>query len=746
MHWFFGFFLVSGFCSLLYQVVWLRLAMASFGVTTPVISLVLSLFMAGLGIGSWWSGRFVRRFDGRPAGHALRLYAGIELLIGVSALAAPWTMDLGRSTLQRLEGLGTGPYYALSAVWLALAILPWTLCMGATFPFAMAAIRKAHATTSASSFSFLYVANLIGALFGTLLSAFVMIELLGFRGTLRVALALNVTLALAASALAATRRMGVRHAALVTAGREERAAQPGSGGALLLALLFTTGLVSMAMEVVWVRQYTPYLGTVVYAFASILAIYLVSTWAGSQLYRLRLRRGVPPALGQGWTLVGLFSLLTLVSADYRWSTAGLVELGSEQLEFGVLPAGVMGGLLRVALGIVPLCATLGYLTPMLVDRWSGGDPDRAGSAYAVNVLGSLLGPLLAGFVLLPVLGERGSLLALSLPLFGAGLLAALRAPRAGSHVPRLAFAGSIAASIGCLFATRAFYDQFERKEVRYDATATVVATGEGDERVLLVNGVGITHLTPMTKMMAHLPMAWHEGPPRNSLVICFGMGTSFRSLSSWGMPTTGVELVPSVPALFPYFHADAAAVLARPGNRVVVDDGRRFLERTDETFDVITLDPPPPPEAAGSSLLYSVEFNRIVKERLAPGGILQQWCPTDEADVQLAVWKALVDTFEHVLVFRGMDGWGFHYLASDAPLPPRSAAELAAATPEAARADLIEWGPEDSAEKQYQRLLDNAFPAFGEYAVRFAPDPIEDDRPLNEYFLLRRARKQLPSN
>ncbi len=731
MHWFFGFFLVSGFCSLVYQVVWLRLAMASFGVTTPIVSLVLSLFMAGLGLGSWWSGRLVRRLAAAPGSRPLALYAGVEALIGLSALAAPRTMAFGRATMERLEGLGTFSSYALAALWLALAILPWTLCMGATFPFAMAAIRRAHAARSASSFSYLYVANLVGALFGTLVSAFVMIELLGFRGTLLVALGGNACLALGALALARTRAFA--SAAAPVAAAAARPAPEETGGALALALLFTTGLASLAMEVVWVRQFTAYLGTVVYAFAAILAIYLVATWCGSFLYRRRLRRGAPAALGIGWALVGLFGLLPLAAADPRWAP-GIAQPGAYDSALAVLPSGLFDGLLRVLFGIAPFCATLGFLTPLLVDRWSKGDPDRAGAAYALNVLGSLIGPLVAGFVLLPLVGERGALLLLALPLFGAGLLAAAR-----SGAARAALAVALAGGAACLLGTRLYEDQFEHKEVRHDATATVVATGEGMQRHLLVNGIGITHLTPVTKMMAHVPMAWRERPPRRSLVICFGMGTTFRSLASWGAETVGVELVPSVPELFGFFHDDAQAVLDDPRARVVVDDGRRFLERTDETFDVITLDPPPPPEAAGSSLLYSVEFNRVAKRRLAPGGILQQWCPTDEADVQLAIWKGLSDVFAHVLVFRGLDGWGFHFLASDEPLPLPAAAELAARTPPAARADLVEWGPEASAEAMYQRFLDFRVDAFSEYAERlFHPRPIEDDRPLNEYFFLRR--------
>ena len=97
-----------------------------------------------------------------------------------------------------------------------------------------------------------------------------------------------------------------------------------------------------------------------------------------------------------------------------------------------------------------------------------------------------------------------------------------------------------------------------------DSTATVIATGSGMDKELLVNGVGMTSLTPITKMMAHLTLASLPQPPRNVLIICFGMGTTFRSAISWDVPVTVVELVPSVPKLFTYYHADGEQVLASP--------------------------------------------------------------------------------------------------------------------------------------------------------------------------------------
>ena len=84
------------------------------------------------------------------------------------------------------------------------------------------------------------------------------------------------------------------------------------------------------------------------------------------------------------------------------------------------------------------------------------------------------------------------------------------------------------------------------------------------EKMLLVNGIGMTSLTPVTKMMAHLTLASLPEPPRNVLIICFGMGTTFRSALSWNIPVTVVELVPSVPKLFTYYHPDGDQVLASP--------------------------------------------------------------------------------------------------------------------------------------------------------------------------------------
>jgi len=124
MRWLFGFFLVSGFCSILYELIWLRLSMAHFGVTTALVSIVLSTFMAGLGLGSWGSGYLIRKFGARIHVRALRIYAATEFLIGLSAILVPYQLSWGHTLLQQ-SSLSSLSYYFVSGLWIALSLVPW---------------------------------------------------------------------------------------------------------------------------------------------------------------------------------------------------------------------------------------------------------------------------------------------------------------------------------------------------------------------------------------------------------------------------------------------------------------------------------------------------------------------------------------------------------------------------------------------------------------------------------------------
>jgi spermidine synthase len=258
----------------------------------------------------------------------------------------------------------------------------------------------------------------------------------------------------------------------------------------------------------------------------------------------------------------------------------------------------------------------------------------------------------------------------------------------------------------------------------------------GGAKKLLVNGIGMTSLTPITKFMIHLPMALHQGTPRSVLVICFGMGTTFRSALSWDADTTAVELIPSVPKAFGYYHADAAEVLKNPKGHIVIDDGRRFLNRTHEKYDVIAIDPPPPLAAAGSSLLYSTEFYDAIKQHLNPNGIVQVWLPGGDQMTDLAVVRSVYVSFPHVRCFPSIENWGVHILGSMDPIEKRTPQQLAARMPERAKKDLLEWTSDTDAAGYLGKVVLHEVPA--ERLLNPNPDiRITDDDPLNEYFALR---------
>jgi len=712
MGWYFAFFFISGFCSILYELVWLRLTMAQFGVTTALVSIVLSTFMAGLGAGSWAAGILVRRYGERVSFPPLRLYALSELLIGFSAMGVPLELLWGHRLLEWMAGrsaMSSAAHYLASGALVALIVMPWCACMGATIPLAMFAIRRDARYETRRSFSFLYVSNVVGAVVGAIVPLF-LIEWYGFHGTLRGGALLNAAIAASAFGLTLAQH-GQGSATAPVEGRTKTHVPGPRKGALVL--LFVTGLATMGMEVIWIRLFTPYVGAIVYSFAIILVSYLLATFVGSAVYRDSSGSRDPDSQ-LAWIMLALLGLLPLLTSDPR------------------LP---LNPVLRVLFGVAPFAGVIGFLTPMLVDRWSAGDPDRAGRAYAVNVLGCILGPLLSGFVLLPLVGEHVSMLLFVLPWF------AMAAPwPQGPKLPvglRTSTYVIVGSALAVFFLTKDYETLFPQREVMRDSTATVIATGTGMQKRLITNGVGMTHLTPITKMMAHLTLASLDQPPRNVLVICFGMGTTYRSVISWGVPATAVELVPSVPRLFSYYHGDGAKVLASPLSHLVIDDGRRYLERSAQKYDAIIIDPPPPVEAAGSSLLYSEEFYAAAKERLQPGGILQQWLPGGDTAVQASVARALKNSFPCVRVYRSVEGWGWHFLASMGPIPARNAADLVARMPAGAVVDLMEWGPAKSPNQQFDRVLSTETTTGQMIALSPSTPALQDDRPINEYFLLR---------
>src|SRR3984893_9013296 len=468
-------FFLSGFCGLLYQVIWTRLAFASFGIIIPVLSVVLSIFMLGLSIGAWAGGQLIGPLQKKSGLSAIFFYGLLELFIGAGAFAVPKLFGLGEEILLSAGQTDSFHYLLFSAVALGLSIFPWCVCMGATFPFMMAFVRTQD-PRSVDSFSYLYVANVLGAMSGTFLTAIVLVEVLGFRHTVFVAAFANFSIALISAALAWRHRRAIQPALSevgISAPPLMKSKPSVSHRRLIRLILFSTGFCAMAMEVVWARAFTPVLRTQVYSFAMILFAYLGATFLGSALYRRDLRHNRVRPVAELASVLAVAALLPIVLNDVRFLLAVATFLP-------IVLAKYAASAIIVLSSICPLCMGLGYLTPSLIDEGALGDPAGAGKAYAVNVLGCILGPLFASYVLLPWLGERYGLILLALPFlvfyffiskslstscrFGVGLI-------------------SVVLGFWSMFYAVDFAGLVSRKakgfEVRRDYAASVISAGEG---------------------------------------------------------------------------------------------------------------------------------------------------------------------------------------------------------------------------------------------------------------------------
>ena len=523
-------FCLSGFCGLAYQIVWLRKAFAVFGVITPIISVVVSVFMLGLFLGSWAGGKCIKTITMRLSVSAVYLYAAAEFVIGLGGIFVPYLFLFGDRFLLPMGNTGSFTYLLFSGLVVAIAMLPWCIFMGATYPFMMAFLEE-HYPEEKNGFSFLYLANVIGAMTGTLFTALFLIEIFGFQNTLLIAACMNFTVTILAVLLG----ISFRHNRLSNTSDpskiSEKKHQLGtplenpSISYLTRTILFTTGFSSMGMEVIWARAFTPALGTLIYSFAALLFTYLLATCIGSYLYRHHRDKHLTWSAPFVVAMLSIAAFFPVVFTDWR------VPFLSR------LPV----------LSIFPTCFLLGYLTPKLIDEYSGGDPDRAGTVYAINIAGCVLGPLVASYLLLPFFGSRVSIIILTLPI----LWLLLEQWEALPSTPfwRSILTSVLAAVLFCsLFISISFEEGFKKFDgtIHHDYAATVVSYGSGFQKGLLVNGVGMTILTPITKDMAHMPLTFLDHKPESALMICLGMGTTLRSLASWGIDVTAVELVPGV--------------------------------------------------------------------------------------------------------------------------------------------------------------------------------------------------------
>jgi hypothetical protein len=727
-------FFASGFSALLCQIVWQRMLGIFAGSDTVSASLVVGAFLAGLGLGSIVGARIADRLTPRAAlaGFALA-EAGVA---GFALLSKAFLYDL---LATGLAGVVDAPV-AIFALCFAGLVVP-TALMGVSLPLLSRAVATSLGPV-AERVGRLYGLNTLGAGVGALAGGWVLVGTLGFVGTLAVAAVSN----LAAAAIALALRRGFAPDAPVAA---RPAATPGpaasaSGRAapvgglpLWCGLVFVSGYVIVALEIVWVRVLGQ-IGTFhAYLFPTVLGVFLIADGLGiaaASRWVTRLDDPRPAffvAQAGGFVLAAA-TLLFAWWAVTVWPLAELLSIDAERVNLRGFAA--MAVLTAVVVG--PAAFAIGATFPFVqraVQQDLSRVGERVGWVQLANIAGNAAGAIVTGLASLHVLGTAGTLqlLAALSALLVAGRLVRGRARRA-----------ELAAGAGCVLAlaampgNAAFWSRLHLERpgqpVAWAEDRSGVAFWREDrdaagriDSPFFIQGFSqgrVPYLTIHQFLGAVGPLVHPD--PKHMLAI--GIGSGGTPWSAGVLPGTRVDAIELVgPVLEVHRQLAArdpggpsATMLSDPRWRIVEGDGRRLLARVSTTWDVIEADALLP-EASLSGLLYSREFMRAALGRLAPGGLYVQWTPTCRS----------VDTFRRVFPHAVLVLPARVMIGSNAPVPIDPAALERRFADPAVRAHLTAGGGEPLVFGEFVRSL---VVWHGDGDARDAP--LTDLRPRDEFF------------
>lgn len=665
-------FFISGISGLIYETVWFRMLIRVFGTTLEATSTVLAVFMGGLALGAVLAGK---RSDALK--NPLKVYAGLELLIALSALAATLLMAGLPEFIAPLLPEGGTPGSAAATTLIRLlvsagALLVPTALMGATLPL-LASSLSSGAADSGGKISRLYALNTLGAALGVLAAGYLLIGHLGEKGAAALAAALNLAIALRVFLSAAPDR--------APAASPEATTEGSRGYRRMLLVMGASGFTALALEVLWARLLVLTIGSSVYAFSAMLCCYLLGIALGS-LYAEERADSVQdplPLLARvqagiaGLALVGLTAFYFAGSStlDIKYLYTPLSGPGDIFHLFGWSAAIIM-----------PVTLLMGFFFPLAAQAGvrAAGRVGAIGPLYAANTLGTILGSLITGFVLIPQLGTKFSFILTALLAALTGTLLAAIAGEAEKRrfTPWLA-GGLLLAGASFLLPDPVFHTINRRfsahlngylayhKEDRAGAV-DVVFSRNGRSKSLYINGVAVSGNGDAGKLMSHFPLIFQE-KPETMFIIGLGAANTLRSGVLHGVKVTVAELLAAVRETGPLFAENWKQAEADGKFIVRLNDGRNELLRHRGTFDAIIVDVTPPIYSSGAVNLYSRDFFKIARSKLSQDGMLSLWIPLPcfESDYHM-ILRALKDVFPHVNVWSFPRQPGFLALASNKEL------------------------------------------------------------------------------
>jgi spermidine synthase len=510
--------------------------------------------------------------------------------------------------------------------------------------------------------------------------------------------------------------------------------------------IFVSGFTALAYEIIWTRLLLLPLKTSMYAFSFMLALFLVGIALGSWLStRFSVSRERPVSTFAAIeVLIGFLTVLGMLV----FSFFGQMAKGfTREFYFGVVTCVLM---------VLPVAVAFGWQFPVAVRCCisdSSAPGKETGVAYFANTLGAILGSVVAGFILIPVVGTAMAMVILGLLNILLGFILFIVSP--DGERGRLPW---VAGFLSCCFVLMAFgvgnpYKTIMRERVfQYlgpnaqmyafyeGVTGTTVPAGSPEHplaRHLFVNGIGMTLLVSETKLMAHLPLALVEDAER-VLVVCFGMGTTVRSatrFSSEKVHIDAVDIVPRVYDCFQYFHSDAEEILSQPNVHLYTEDGRNFLLLRSNLYDVITVDPSPPIHSAGTVNLYTREFLELCKSRIHQEGVVCLWLPPGPASELLMVMRTFVNVFPGASLWGGLTHPGFYLIGGHRSFGQTQKSIEALAKQLGEIQDLAEWDhrlKDGNLLRQLYLMGPTAFTSL----TQNSPE-VTDDHPYTEFPLWR---------
>ncbi len=635
-------FFVTGAAGLVYEVVWFRLLESIFGVTTLATSTVLAVFMGGLALGAGIASRRADRWR-----RALRAYGALEVALAITALAIPWILPLANRAFVGIYDVLQPSFAVLSLLRLvasALVLLVPATLMGMTLPVLSRAFAREG--SEGQDVGTLYTINTAGALAGAAIAGFVLIPTIGLHAASLVAVGSNLLAGIPAFVL------GSLSPGLGNGTPAASRSAPPPRHLLLLAAL--SGLCALAYQVFWTRALLLSIGNTVYAFAVILVTVLAGITIGGALATFLIARRTRPLAALGWTQIAV-AFVVVVATSFFDDFPRLFFALSER--WGASWGGFLAAsFVLAAIGLLPATILLGMGLPLVLGevlRTSRGLAHDVGALYSMNTWAGIAGSVLAGFVLVPVIGIRAGLLSMAAANFVTGVVALVSA-RAEAREQRPDLWRRLLTTIGACGAAfvvlalvlppwnpdaltsglhtsgRAGESRDSSERLVYyeeGVAATVSVKKRGRDLKLQVNGrteaTSVGDLKTNT-LLGSLPLLL-QPEAKSALVIGLGSGVTLAGVVPHPLTSIDcVELCGEVVEASRLFTKVAGDATRDPRVAMRAEDGRNHLLLTRKKYDVI-ISQPSNLWAAGVGNLFTREFFDLCRDRLTEDGVLCQW-------------------------------------------------------------------------------------------------------------------------